>query len=141
MLQAYLYNQYKSLGTQKVFCTIQPVHVTHTAYTLKHTTIVRSAPIMYLIEVMGLFLQNILWHWIVIDVGYNNYNNKQSHQNGIFRPVQAIFRVLCTRKEVSDCFLYLQHVTWRYCVCSGLCCLFSGCFPRLCFVYSFHTSL
>jgi len=48
----------------------------------------------YLIEVMGLFLQNILWHWIVIYVEHNNYNNKQSHQYGIFRTVQAIFMVL-----------------------------------------------
>jgi len=55
MLQTYLYNQYKSLGTQKVYCTTHPAHVTHTEYTLKHRTILRSAPIMYLIEVMDLF--------------------------------------------------------------------------------------
>jgi hypothetical protein len=42
ILQTHLYNQYMSLGTQKVFCTVQTVHVTHTEYTLKHTTIVRS---------------------------------------------------------------------------------------------------
>jgi hypothetical protein len=50
MPQTYLYNQYKRLGTQIVCCAIQPVHVTHTEYTLNHTTNVRSAPITYLMK-------------------------------------------------------------------------------------------
>ena len=94
MLQTNLYNQYQRLRTQKVCCAIQPAYVTHTEYTLKHTTTVRWAPIKYLIEILGLLcLQNVILHWIVIYVEHNNYNNIQSHYYGIFRPVQAIFRV------------------------------------------------
>jgi len=139
LLPTYLYNQYKRLGTQKVFCATQPVHVTHTEYTLKHTTI-RSAlynctfRTHYVFnEVLGLCLQKRLWHWIVIYVERNNHSNKQSHYYGIFRPIRVIFRVLYTSKEGSGCLLYLQHVTWRYGLYSGLCCLFSGCFPRFVF--------
>lgn len=92
-------------------------------------------------EVLGLYLQNILWHWIFIYVERNNYNNKRHHQYDIFRPIQAIFRVLYTRKEGSGCLLYSQHVTWRYGVCSGLCCFFSGCFPRFVFCLQFSHNL